>query len=137
MPTPMTLPMPTPTTQPMPMRMTLPRPSPRSLPFRSAWLARDPRHYQILVLASLLAYGLLRLDLEVRTGQALAMGAAALAAQLACTRLARGVRRTGAPPRFDPKSACISAPARLGNWAKNIRRPSRTAPASPLSWSAK
>jgi hypothetical protein len=64
-------------------------------------LARDPRHYQIAVLASLLAYGILGLDLEVRAGQALAMVAAALATQLACTRLmqrgtARGPARLAA-----------------------------------------
>lgn len=83
-------------------------------------LLRDPRHYQILILGALLAYGLFRLDLEVRAGQALAMAAAALATQFACTRLQLG-RRQGSgvldngglaaacPPRFDPKSACISA----------------------------
>jgi enediyne biosynthesis protein E5 len=74
-------------------------------------LAADPRHYQLLVLGSLLAYGILGLDLEVRAGQALAMVAAALATQLACTRLARThpAGGAGAPPRFDPRSACISA----------------------------
>ncbi|HEY6320140.1 MAG TPA: RnfABCDGE type electron transport complex subunit D [Thermoanaerobaculia bacterium] len=79
---------------------------------RARRLAGDPRHYQILVLASLLVYGLLRLDLEVRAVQALAMGAAALLTQLGCTRLARHARDArdgGAPPRFDPRSACISA----------------------------
>ncbi|MBV8200106.1 MAG: RnfABCDGE type electron transport complex subunit D [Acidobacteria bacterium] len=79
---------------------------------------RDPRHYQLLVLASLLAYGLLRLDLEVRAGQALAMAAAALATQAACTRLTRraataaataAAATPAAPLRFDPKSAGISA----------------------------
>jgi hypothetical protein len=103
---------------------------------RARRLMRDPRHYQILVLGALLAYGLFRLDLEVRAGQALAMAAAALATQLACTRLLAGRQRLGlgslaasdrhdgglaaacadngglsavSPPRFDPKSACISA----------------------------
>lgn len=70
---------------------------------------RDPRHYQILILGSLLAYGLFRLDLEVRAGQALAMAAAAFGTQFACTRLQLGQRQGLAPPRFDPKSACISA----------------------------
>ena len=70
---------------------------------------RDPRHYQILILGSLLAYGLLRLDLEVRAGQALAMAAAALATQFACARLLAGRQQGPGPPRFDPKSACISA----------------------------
>jgi Na+-transporting NADH:ubiquinone oxidoreductase subunit NqrB len=84
---------------PMPMPMPWPWPRPR-----------DPRHYQILVLASLLAYGLLRLDLEVRAGQALAIVAAALATQAVCTRLARwSPAAASPPPRFDPKSACISA----------------------------
>jgi Na+-transporting NADH:ubiquinone oxidoreductase subunit NqrB len=65
-----------------------------------------------------------RLDLEVRAGQALAMVAAALGTQLACTRLARrSAGSSGAagapgaawapgaarPLRFDPKSAGISA----------------------------
>jgi hypothetical protein len=75
-------------------------------------LARDPRHYQILVLGSLLAYGVFGLDLEVRAGQALAIVAAALSTQLACT-LAAGWRRRQAAAlaaaRFDPKSAAISA----------------------------
>ena len=70
---------------------------------------RDPRHYQILVLGSLLAYGLFRLDLEVRAGQALAMAAAALATQFVCTRLLAGQQHGPGPPRFDSKSACISA----------------------------
>jgi hypothetical protein len=56
---------------------------------------RDPRLYQILLLASLLVYGTLRLDLEVRPGRALLLLAAALLTQLACTRLWR-------LPAFDP-----------------------------------
>jgi len=115
MPTPTTVPrtpMPTlPAMPPMPAMPALPAlPSPSRGPLsRARRLAVDPRHYQILVLASLLVYGLLRLDLEVRTGQALAMGAAALLTQLGCTRLARHAWHGGAPPRFDPRSACISA----------------------------
>ena len=107
MPTRMPTPMPP---QPMPPMAPMPRTA-RGPLSRARRLAGDPRHYQILVLASLLVYGLLRLDLEVRAGQALAMGAAALLTQLACTRLARNTRRAwaGAPPRFDPRSACISA----------------------------
>jgi enediyne biosynthesis protein E5 len=111
MPTQMTPPMPMPPVAPMP-----PMPQTARGPLsRARRLAGDPRHYQILVLASLLVYGLLRLDLEVRAGQALAMGAAALLTQLGCTRLARlardarDARDGGAPPRFDPRSACISA----------------------------
>jgi Na+-transporting NADH:ubiquinone oxidoreductase subunit NqrB len=64
-------------------------------------LLRDPRHYQILVLGSLLLYGVVALDLEVRPLYAIAIAAAAFAAQLAGTRLA-GLAR------FDPKSVCIS-----------------------------
>jgi Na+-transporting NADH:ubiquinone oxidoreductase subunit NqrB len=93
---------------PTPLPMGMPLPMPWALPrARPPWslarrLAGDPRHYQLLVLGSLLAYGVLGLDLEVRAGQALAMVAAALSTQLVGSRLAR-------LPRFDPKSACISA----------------------------
>ncbi len=123
MPTRMTAPPPPPPMPPMPsMPSAAPAPSAPSMPqaargplSRARRLAADPRHYQILILASLLVYGLLRLDLEVRAGQALAMAAAALLTQLGCTRLARhgrdalDARQGGAPPRFDPRSACISA----------------------------
>lgn len=61
----------------------------------------DPRHYQILVLSSLLLYGVLWLDLEVRPAQAAAMLGTVLLAQAACTRLFR-------LPAFDPRSALIS-----------------------------
>jgi Na+-transporting NADH:ubiquinone oxidoreductase subunit NqrB len=64
-------------------------------------LVADPRHYQILMLASLLVYGVTRLDLEVRGVQAVAMLGTALLAQWACTRLWR-------LPAFDPRSAWIS-----------------------------
>ena len=123
MPTRTTAPMPQ---MPMPAMPAMPRMAPiPPMPRRAAGplsrarrLTSDPRHYQILVLASLLVYGLLRLNLEVRAGQALAMGAAALLTQLGCTRLARhaprdardarDARDEGPPPRFDPRSACIS-----------------------------
>jgi hypothetical protein len=91
-------------------------------------LAQDPRHYQILVLASLLVYGILALDLEVRAAQALVIVAAAYATQLAGSLAAcrrpwwRRARRQAPQPlpplppassrlafRFDPKSAAISA----------------------------
>jgi enediyne biosynthesis protein E5 len=68
-------------------------------PARSAF--RDPRLYQILVLASLLVYGVTRLDLEIRPGRALALLGTALLTQWACTRLWR-------LPAFDPRSALIS-----------------------------
>ena len=62
---------------------------------------KDPRLYQILLLSSLLVYGVVRLDLEVRPGRALALLATALLTQYACTRLWR-------LPAFDPRSALIS-----------------------------
>lgn len=62
---------------------------------------RDPRLYQIAVLASLLVYGVTRLDLEVRLPFALAMLGAVLLTQYACTRLWK-------LPAFDPRSALIS-----------------------------
>jgi enediyne biosynthesis protein E5 len=76
---------------------------------------RDPRLYQILTLASLLAYGTLRLDLEVRPGRAAALLATALPTPLACPRLA-GL------PAFDPRSALISGLSlclllRTNSWA--------------------
>src|SRR6266850_5647850 len=62
----------------------------------------DPRLYQIATLAGLLGYGVFWLDLEVQARTAVAIVAAALATQLACTWLTgRG--------RFDPRSALISA----------------------------
>ena len=63
---------------------------------------RDPRHFQIAVLASLLAWGTLGLDLEVRPAVAAAILAVCLLVQLAGTRLA-GL------PRFDARSALISS----------------------------
>jgi enediyne biosynthesis protein E5 len=61
----------------------------------------DPRLYQILVLGSLLVYGTVALDLEVRPAQAIVLLATCLLVQLAGTRLCR-------LPAFDPKSALIS-----------------------------
>src|SRR5712691_5081357 len=61
----------------------------------------DPRLYQIGALSALLAYGLLRLDLEVSPPRAALILGTALATQYACTRL----WRLG---RFDAKSALIS-----------------------------
>jgi Na+-transporting NADH:ubiquinone oxidoreductase subunit NqrB len=62
---------------------------------------KDPRLYQILVLSSLLVYGVVRLDLEVRAPMAAALLGTALLTQYAGTRLWR-------LPAFDPKSALIS-----------------------------
>jgi len=61
----------------------------------------DPRLYQIGALAGLLAFGLLRLDLEVRPGYAALILVTVLAAQYGGTRL-------GGLPVFDPRSALIS-----------------------------
>jgi enediyne biosynthesis protein E5 len=64
-------------------------------------LLRDPRHYQIAVLASLLAYGLTELDFDVSLPQAILTLTVCLLTQYACTRIWR-------LPRFDPRSALIS-----------------------------
>jgi hypothetical protein len=62
---------------------------------------RDPRDYQIAVLASLLGYGLLALRFDIEPIQVTLTLATVLAAQWICTRVWR-------LPRFDPKSALIS-----------------------------
>jgi Na+-transporting NADH:ubiquinone oxidoreductase subunit NqrB len=64
-------------------------------------IARDPRHYQIATLASLLAYGIIALDFEIATGRAIAIVSTALLTQYICTRVWR-------LPSFDPRSALIS-----------------------------
>lgn len=69
------------------------------MPLRN--LARDPRLYQIAVLSSLLAYGVLALDFEVSPLRAATLLGTALLAQAACTRLWH-------LPAFDPRSALIS-----------------------------
>ena len=65
---------------------------------RSTW---DPRLYQIVMLASLLGYGILALDFEIGGQRAVIILAAALLTQYACTRLWK-------LPAFDPRSAMIS-----------------------------
>jgi enediyne biosynthesis protein E5 len=62
---------------------------------------RDPRDYQISVLAGLLAYGLTRLDFDLGLLQVVVTLTSVLLVQLACTRIWQ-------LPRFDPKSALIS-----------------------------
>ncbi len=62
---------------------------------------RDPRLYQILILSSLLLYGVTFLDLEISPSRALLLLSAALLTQWICTRLWR-------LPSFDPRSALIS-----------------------------
>jgi enediyne biosynthesis protein E5 len=64
-------------------------------------LSKDPRHYQIALLAALLGYGVFRLDFEIAGAQAAAMIVSALATQYICTRFWK-------LPAFDPRSAVIS-----------------------------
>jgi len=76
---------------------------------------RDPRLYQILILASLLVYGVTRLDLEIPASRALLLLGVAQLTQYACTRLWR-------LPAFDPRSALISGLSlclllRANSWA--------------------
>jgi len=68
---------------------------------RRRWPRLDPRLYQITALAGLLAYGLLRLELEVRPERAALILATVLAVQYGSTLLWR-------LPAFDPRSALIS-----------------------------
>jgi enediyne biosynthesis protein E5 len=78
-------------------------PTSTATPPRRTWRALrvDPRHYQIAVLAALLAYGILRLDLEVRPLNALLIVVAALGTQWLGAFLTE--------QRFEARSACISA----------------------------
>jgi len=62
---------------------------------------KDPRLYQIVLLSSLLVYGVVHLDLEINLSRTLALLATALFTQYACSRLWR-------LPAFDPRSALIS-----------------------------
>ncbi len=66
-------------------------------------LKPDPRHYQIAVLAALLAYGLTRLDFEIGATQAVAMLTTALLTQYICTHLSSPAKLA-----FDPRSGLIS-----------------------------
>ena len=63
---------------------------------------RDPRYYQIAVLASLVTYGIVALDFGIRPGNAAAIVATSLLVQFAGTRAA-GL------PRFDPLSPLITS----------------------------
>src|SRR5436189_239036 len=65
------------------------------------FLMQDPRHYQIAVLASLVAYGLIWLDFEIAIQSAAAIVGTALLAQYICTR----AWKLGS---LDPRSALIS-----------------------------
>jgi enediyne biosynthesis protein E5 len=62
---------------------------------------RDPRFYQIAVLATLLAYGMAWLDFDITAGRAATLLGVALLTQAACTRFWQ-------LPAFDPRSALIS-----------------------------
>src|SRR4029453_18210123 len=64
-------------------------------------ITRDPRHYQIATLASLLVYGILWLDFEIDPARAVTLPWTALLTQYICTRVWR-------LPSFDPRSALIS-----------------------------
>src|SRR6185436_15445719 len=63
--------------------------------------ARDPRHYQIATLTSLLGYGVFGLDFEIGAVRAAAILCTALLTQSICTRVWR-------LPSFDPRSPLIS-----------------------------
>lgn len=65
-------------------------------------VTRDPRHYQIAVLASLLVYGVTCLDFDISPAQASLTIGTCLLTQFVCTRLWK-------LPSFDPRSALISA----------------------------
>ncbi len=64
-------------------------------------ITRDPRHYQIATLASLLGYGILGLDFEIGAARAVAILSTALLTQYVCTKVWH-------VPSFDPRSALIS-----------------------------
>lgn len=65
-----------------------------------SWLY-DPRVYQIAVLTSLLVYGILRLDFEVHTAQAVLTLTTVLLTQYVCTNVFK-------LPKYVPRSALIS-----------------------------
>ena len=62
---------------------------------------RDPRFYQIAVLATLLGYGMAWLDFDITAGRAATLLGVALLTQAACTKIWK-------LPSFDPRSALIS-----------------------------
>ncbi len=75
----------------------------------------DPRLYQILILASLLVYGVACLDLEIPASRVLLLLGVTQLTQYACTRVWR-------LPAFDPRSALISGLSlclllRTNSWA--------------------
>ena len=70
---------------------------------RRLWgqIARDPRHYQIAVLTSLLIFGIGWLDFDIGWRHAAVLLSAALVTQFACSKLCQ-------LPAFDPRSPLIS-----------------------------
>ena len=71
---------------------------------------RDPRYYQVAVLSTLLAFGVVILDFGIRWQNAVAIVGTAQVAQFLGSRLA-GL------PRFDPMSALITS---LSNSASEV-----------------
>ena len=67
----------------------------------STFFRSDPRHYQILVLLSLLVYGVSWLQFEIAFNQIVILLGGAVLTQCMCTRLRR-------LPTFDPRSPLIS-----------------------------
>ncbi len=65
-------------------------------------LRTDPRYYQIAVLSSLVAYGLLILSFDVSLENVVLLISSALLTQYACTKFLR-------LPKFEPKSGLISS----------------------------
>ena len=66
-----------------------------------SWFPRDPRYYQIAVLAALLVYGINWLGFDVGWPQVAILLGTVLATQYACTKFTR-------LPKFDPRSPLIS-----------------------------
>jgi Na+-transporting NADH:ubiquinone oxidoreductase subunit NqrB len=64
-------------------------------------LARDPRHYQIAVLSTLLIFGMTVVGLQITPGRAALILAATLSTQMMCTRIWK-------LPAFDGRSPLIS-----------------------------
>jgi enediyne biosynthesis protein E5 len=62
---------------------------------------KDPRHYQMAMLAALFVYGVLRLDFEIGSRQALVTLLTAIGTQYVCSRV-------WGLPTFDARSALIS-----------------------------
>ena len=96
--TPLAAPLAAPLATPRPALRPAPQPAPRPLGLRPP---RDPRWYQIAVLAGLLGWGLFGLRFDLSAPQVIVTIGVALVTQLMCTRIAR-------LPAFDPRSALIS-----------------------------